>query len=192
MIEININGTVYQNPLLVFALEVEAQEEFNDFQKIFTGVGKINAAYHLFKGIEKYNPDIIINLGTAGSTAFNKGNVVCCTQFIQRDMDVMALGFQKFETPFANGEIILEHGTALEDVPSGICGSGDQFEMEHNNTEYNVIEMEAFALAKVCKEEKLPFLCLKYISDGADGNAVDDWSTEVKKAAQKLRETLLK
>ena len=64
--------------------------------------------------------------------------------------------------------------------------------MEHNNTEYNVIEMEAFALAKVCKEEKLPFLCLKYISDGADGNAVDDWSTEVKKAAQKLRENLLK
>ena len=30
--------------------------------------------------------------------------------FIQRDMDVMALGFQKF-VPFANGEIILEHGT---------------------------------------------------------------------------------
>ena len=53
MKEININGTIYQNPLLVFALEVEAQEEFNDFQKIFTGVGKINAAYHLFKGIEK-------------------------------------------------------------------------------------------------------------------------------------------
>ena len=32
MKEININGTIYQNPLLVFALEVEAQEEFNDFQ----------------------------------------------------------------------------------------------------------------------------------------------------------------
>ena len=72
MKEININGTIYQNPLLVFALEVEAQEEFNDFQKIFTGVGKINAAYHLFKGIERHNPDIIINLGTAGSTAFGR------------------------------------------------------------------------------------------------------------------------
>ena len=30
--------------------------------------------------------------------------------------------FSKFETPFANGEIILEHGIALEDVPNGICG----------------------------------------------------------------------
>ena len=191
MKEININGTIYQNPLLVFALEVEAQEEFNDFQKIFTGVGKINAAYHLFKGIEKYNPDIIINLGTAGSTAFNKGNVVCCTQFIQRDMDVMALGFQKFETPFATGEIILEHGIALEDVPNGICGSGDQFEMEHKNLEYNVIEMEAFALAKVSKEENIPFLCLKYISDGANGGAAEDWVEQVKFAASAFRDILL-
>ena len=50
--------------------------------------------------------------------------------------------------------------------------------------------MEAYALAKVCKEENLPFLCLKYISDGADGNAVDDWLTEVKKAAIALKSVL--
>ena len=30
-------------------LEIESKEEFNDFQKIFTGVGKINAVYHLLK-----------------------------------------------------------------------------------------------------------------------------------------------
>ena len=34
MKEININGTIYQNPLLVFALEVEAGTEFDDFKKI--------------------------------------------------------------------------------------------------------------------------------------------------------------
>ena len=191
MKEININGTVYQNPLLVFSFLLEAQEEFNDFQKIFTGVGKINAAYHLFKGIQKYNPDIVINLGTAGSTLFNRGEVVCCNQFIQRDMDVMALGFQKFETPFSNGEVVLNYGLEIPNLPKGICGSGDQFEMEHNNHEYNVIEMEAYALAKVCKEENLPFLCLKYISDGADGNAVEDWQTEVKKAAIALKNALI-
>ena len=59
MRNIEINGKIYQNPLLVFALEVEAGTEFDDFKKIFTGVGKINAAYHLFKGIQKYNPDIV-------------------------------------------------------------------------------------------------------------------------------------
>lgn len=192
MKSIEINGKFFQNPLLVFALEVEAQEEFSDFQKIFIGVGKINAAYHLFKGIQKYNPDIVINLGTAGSSEFNKGSIICCNQFIQRDMEVTALGFKKFETPFSDDEIILEHGLEFQNLPKGICGSGDQFEMEHNNHEYNVIEMEAYALAKVCKEENLAFLCLKYISDGADGNAVEDWSVEVKKAALTLKGALLK
>ena len=186
-----INNKKYQNPLLVFALEVEAGTEFDDFKKIITGVGKINAAYHLFKGIQKYNPDIVINLGTAGSTLFNRGEVVCCNQFIQRDMDVMALGFQKFETPFSNGEVVLNYGLEILNLPKGICGSGDQFEMEHNNHEYNVIEMEAYALAKVSKEENMPFLCLKYISDGADGNAVEDWQTEVKKAAIALKNALI-
>ena len=190
MKKIEINGKIYLNPLLVFALEVEAGTEFDDFQKIFTGVGKINAAYHLFKGIQKFSPDIIINLGTAGSTLFNRGEVVCCNQFIQRDMDVRALGFKNFETPFSNGEIILNYGLEIEKLPKGICGSGDQFEMEHNNHEYNVIEMEAYALAKVCKEENLPFLSLKYISDGADGNAVEDWQTEVKKAALSFKKVL--
>ncbi len=114
----------YQNPLLVFALEVEAQEEFKEFQKIFTGLGKINAAYQLFKGIEKTIPYYINSGNCRKQRLINKGKWgVLYHSFIQRDMDVMALGFQKFETPFANREIILEHGIALEDVPNGICGS---------------------------------------------------------------------
>ncbi len=187
---INISDHEYQNPLLVFALESEAGKEFEEFHKIFVGVGKVNSTYHLLKGIQKYNPDIIINLGTAGSTVFNRGNVVCCTEFIQRDMEVSALGFQKFETPFSSDSIILNHGLDIKELPKGICGSGDQFEMEHKNHEYNVIDMEAFALATVAKRENIPFLCLKYISDGADGNAVEDWKEEVKKAAIALKKSL--
>ena len=105
-------------------------------------------------------------------------------------MDATALGFQKFETPFSEEPIILSYGIAIENLPIGICGSGDQFEMEHKNPEYNVIDMEAFALATVAKRENIPFLCLKYISDGADGNAVGDWQIEVKKAAKALKKTL--
>lgn len=189
---IKINGKEYQNPLLVFALEMEAQEEFSEFNTLYTGVGKVNATYSLTKAIHRHQPDVVINLGTAGSTAFNKGTVVCCNQFIQRDMEVTALGFQKFETPFSTDEIVLEYGILVDHLPKGICGSGDQFEMEHLNPEYNVIEMEAYALAKVCKEEQVPFLCIKYVSDGADGNAVDDWRAEVKKASIALKESLLK
>lgn len=186
-----INGKIFTNPLLVFALEAEAGKEFDNFNKVFTGIGKVNAAYQLMKAIQQFQPDIIINLGTAGSTTFNRGEVVGCTQFIQRDMEVTALGFQKFETPFENTPVILNYGEVLPHLPQGICGSGDQFETEHTNPEYNVIEMEAYALAKITLMEKLPFVCLKYISDGADGAAVNDWSIEVKKAAEKLKNALL-
>lgn len=192
MKRITLNGQTYENPLLVFALEMEAQEAFLGFDTLYTGVGKINAAYQLTKALQRERYGMVINLGTAGSTEFNRGEVVCCSEFIQRDMDATALGFGKFETPFSGKPPLLEYGLHLEGPPSGICGSGDQFEMEHLNPEYNVIEMEAYALASVCKEEGVPFLCLKYISDGADGNAVDDWQLEVKKAAQALKAALLK
>ncbi|WP_374360924.1 nucleosidase [Cloacibacterium sp.] len=190
MENIKINNKIYQNPLFVFALEKEAGTAFSGENVTFVGVGKINATYNLLKAILKHNPDIIINLGTAGSTKFNKGEVVCCTEFIQRDMDVMALGFQKFETPFSTDAVILEYGIELEGLPKGICGSGDQFEMEHKNPEYNIIEMEAFALAKVSKEENIPFLSLKFISDGADGGAAEDWVEQVKYAASAFKKIL--
>ena len=95
-----INGKLYSNILLVFALESEAGKEFESFNKLFVGVGKIKATYHLVKAIQKSKPDLIINLGTAGSTVFDRGTIVNCNRFIQRDMDVRALGFKKFETPF--------------------------------------------------------------------------------------------
>ena len=185
-----INKKEYKNVLLVFALESEAGKAFDDFNKLFVGIGKVNAAYHLTKAIVDNKPDLIINLGTAGSTKFDRGSVVNCTQFIQRDMDVRALGFQKFETPFSDDPVILDYGLTIEHLPKGICGSGDQFEIEHTNPEYNVIDMEAFALAKISASESIDFLCFKYISDGADGSAADDWTVEVKKAAVALRREL--
>ncbi|MCG2792743.1 MAG: nucleosidase [Weeksellaceae bacterium] len=185
-----INGKTYNNILLVFALESEAGKEFENFNKVFVGIGKVKATYNVTKAILKNTPELVINLGTAGSTTFDRGSVVNCSRFIQRDMDVRALGFQKFETPFSDEPVLLEYGLNIENLPNGICGSGDQFEIEHINREYNVIDMEAFALAKVVGQEGIDFLCLKYISDGADGNAADDWAQEVRKASIALRREL--
>ena len=185
-----INNITYKNPLFVFALEKEAGTEFPQENVAFVGVGKINASYNLLKAIQKSKPDLIINLGTAGSTVFDRGTIVNCSRFIQRDMDVRSLGFQKFETPLSGEPVLLEYGLNVENLPNGICGSGDQFEMEHTNPEYNVIDMEAFALAKVAEQEQIDFLCLKYISDGADGNAADDWVEQVKFAASAFRDIL--
>jgi adenosylhomocysteine nucleosidase len=102
-------------------------------------------------------------------------------------MDVTALGFEKYTTPFTDQPAVLRYGLTAPGLPEGICGSGDSFEVNHAATAYDVIDMEAYALAWVAMKEQIPFLCLKYISDGADGQAATDWHASVRHAANALK-----
>lgn len=177
--------------LFVFALDAEAGEHFHNVNKLITGIGKVNATFELTKAIYKLRPRLIVNLGSAGSNHFNRGEIICCTSFVQRDMDVRGLGFALYETPFSNLPPVLQHGLKFAGVPEGTCGTGDSFEMNHATTIYNLVDMEAFPLAMIARREEIPFLCLKYISDGADGAAPDDWSVHVHKASSAFSKLLL-
>lgn len=179
-----------QNPLFVFALESEAADEFEDVNSLIVGIGKVHAAYNLTKRIAQEKPGIIVNLGSAGSNTFKRGEVVCCTEFIQRDMDVTGLGYRKYETPFSGEEPLLQYGLTLEGLPHGVCGTGDNFETAHIEAAYNVLDMEGYSLAYIAKKEAIPFLCLKYISDGADGAAAEDWLVQVHNAAAAFRKII--
>ncbi len=185
-----ITKELLQQALFVFALESEAADAFAHCNHLFTGIGKVNAAYMLSKQIMQQRPQLIINLGSAGSSHFKKGDVVCCTKFIQRDMDVRGLGFALYETPLSGITPVLEYGLQYNSLPTAVCGSGDNFEMNHVATAYHVVDMEAYALALVAMKENIPFLCLKYISDGADGSAAEDWTVQVHLAAAKFRQLL--
>ncbi|MFB2118880.1 nucleosidase [Parapedobacter sp. 2B3] len=173
----------FDGVLFTFALASEAAEVFKEYNHLICGIGKVNATYHLLKAIQREKPALIVNLGSAGSNHFQRGEVVCCTKFIQRDMNVMALGFEQYETPLSGLPPILGYGLSMDGLQEGICGTGDNFEMAHAATCYNVVDMEAYALAMVAMKEEVPFLCLKYISDGADGNAAEEWMVQVHKAA---------
>lgn len=170
--------------LFVFALDSEAGKVFNDKNKLVTGIGKVNAAMELTQEIHRSRPELIVNLGSAGSRSFQKGEVVCCTKFIQRDMDVRGLGFGKYETPLSGIPPVLEYGLIKEGLPQGICGTGDSFEMNHTETDYNIVDMEAYPLALIAMKKNIPFLCLKYISDDAGSEAADDWAVQVHLASE--------
>lgn len=176
--------------LFVFALPSEAAEEFEHVNKVIVGIGKVNAAYELAKAIHQHKPELIINLGSAGSNVFKRGEVVCCTKFIQRDMDVRGLGFRLYETPFSGIEPVFRYGIKVIGLPEGTCGTGDNFEMNHSVSDYDVVDMEAYPLAYISLKANIPFLCLKYISDGADGKAADDWSEQVHNAAVAFKRIL--
>ena len=141
----------------------------------FTGLGKINAAMSVTKHIIQSQPEIIYNYGTAGSTKDIKGLVECGT-FIQRDIDCTPLGFEKFQTPFEPDDDILLRSTTHDMVPNLLtCSTGDNFVTDDLDHEADVVDMEAYAIAKVCKKFDVSFRCFKYISDKTNQDSSNDW-----------------
>ena len=188
------NKALNKGILFVCALEQETQNQLDDYDVLYTGVGKVNATYALTTHFGKYGShipyDLIINYGTAGSRKHSIGELVDCTKFIQRDMDVSGLGFMKSQTPFEPLVPIILDSSHVTFNPIGMnemCATGDSFVQEE--TDY-VVDMEAYALAKVCKLENVNFRCFKFISDNADESASVDWIENCKKGTKLFEQKL--
>ena len=184
--------------LIVCALEVETQGQLDDYDVLYTGVGKVNATYALTTHFGKYGSyipyDLIINYGTAGSRKIKKKTLVDCTKFVQRDMDVTGLGFMRGETPFEEEPpLMLDFGiTPFNNIKRrAVCGSGDNFVEDRTQYYGEVVDMEAYALAKVCHLRGVPFVSFKYITDGADEQAHEDWETNLADGIIEFKEQVL-
>lgn len=176
--------------LIVMALEIEAQGLFAaaGVPVLYTGLGKVNAALALMRRLMQYRAagrvlPLVVNFGTAGSRSLATGELVACDRFIQRDMDVSALGFPLGTTPFESLPAELVFPAVFQQLRPGLCGSGDSFETGAAATHCDVLDMEAYALAKVCRLEQARFACVKYITDGADHSAASDWHSNLPLAA---------
>ena len=185
--------------LIVCALEVETQGQLEDYDVLYTGVGKVNATFELTRKFGKYGSyipyDMVINYGTAGSRKIKKGQLVDCTKFIQRDMDVTGLGFMRGETPFEQDPPFIIQQQNIEFNPIGrnaTCGSGDNFAEDKSQYYGEVVDMEAYALAKVCYLYDVPFISFKYITDGADEQAHEDWEANLADGIVEFKEKVLK
>ena len=185
-------------PLIVCALEVETQGQLDDYDVLYTGVGKVNATYTLTSHFGKYGShipyDLVINYGPAGSRKIKKKTLVDCTKFVQRDMDVTGLGFMRGETPFEDDiPLMLDFGiTEYNTIQRrATCGSGDNFVEDKTNYYGEVVDMEAYALAKICYLRKVPFVSFKYITDGADEQAHEDWEANLADGIEVFKEKVL-
>ena len=118
----------------------------------YIGVGKINATYNLLKLINKIKPDQVINFGSAGATKKGLSGIVECTKFYQRDMDVRGLLDLKLgETPYDNVNEIINSDEGFS------CGSGDSFVKNKIEMNVDLVDMESYALAKVCYSNSFIF-----------------------------------
>ena len=153
----------------------------------YSGIGKVNAAFKAFEVIQKTGCKTLLNLGTAGSSYFDAHALVEVSQFVQRDMDVSPLGFEVGVTPMDQhfpGAIELE--PFFDHLPKGICGTGDSFETGQPKVPCQLVDMEGYALAKVCKKLGVRLISVKYITDGANDTAHLDWEENLLLGAQKL------
>lgn len=172
------------------ALPIESQGVFEraSIGVLYTGVGKVNAAHALTRRLADYRHagaplPHVINFGTAGSQRRPTGALIECTAFIQRDMDVTGLGVPLGTTPFEEVPSRLETAPIFDQLDQGVCGSGDSFVVTACSHDCDVLDMEAYALAKVCYFEGCRFNAAKFVTDGADHAAATDWQSNLRHAA---------
>ncbi len=191
------HSTIQEHPdtLLVMALPMDSQGVFEraNIPVLYTGVGKVNAAYALTRRLAAYSHagaplPLVINFGTVGSQIHPTGTVLECHAFVQRDMDVRGLGVPLGVTPLEDIPAKLEFPPRFEQLPGGVCGSGDSFVTAQCPIACDVVDMEGYALAKVCWIEGAAFTSVKYVTDGADHAAGQDWRSNLKHAADRFLE----
>jgi adenosylhomocysteine nucleosidase len=177
---------------VVMALRLESSGVFEaaGVPVLYCGVGKVNAAIALTRELSRYahrgqDMPLVVNFGSAGSRCHAAGTLVACHEFVQRDMDVRALGFALGVTPYDEAPSRLSFDPMFP-LPAAICGSGDSFATADSDVDCAVVDMEAYALAKVCWNENAKFACVKYVTDGADTSAANDWQRNVHKAAEEF------
>jgi adenosylhomocysteine nucleosidase len=178
--------------LIVMALPQESRGllEQAGASVLYTGVGKVNAASALARRLAEIRCTgeplpLVVNLGTAGSRSIPAHSLVACDRFVQRDMDVSGLGFPRGVTPFDETPPTIRFPRVFAELPHATCSTADSFAThEHDDIDGDVVDMEAFALARVCVAENVPFACAKYVTDGADADSASHWHESLEHAAR--------
>ena len=157
-----------------------------------TGMGKVNAAMKTMRAICEYHPDMVINYGSAGTLKHNIGDIIICNRFIDRDLQKVTLNGVVSEIVFGTDEArhVLTEQRLNEraKVLWGTCNTGDSFITSGADIEGDVIDMESYAIADVCREMGIPFVSVKYVTDVVGKNSVESWQEKLADARHGLTE----
>lgn len=168
------------------------------------GIGKVFAAICAQTMILKYNPDVIINTGVAGTLCDDLAisNIAIADSVVQHDMDTTPLGDP---AGLLSGINIIKIPTDSETCKKiekavkgtgttykiGTIASGDQF-LANSDVKERIVknfgaiagEMEGASIGHVCYVNKKPFCVLRAISDRADGSGAENYMEFLDEAAK--------
>ena len=184
----SINISVSNEILTIAALPMEiSMKNWGSRPRIiYSGVGKINASIKLVEAIQIFKPDLVVNLGTAGSIRSVIEGVVEVDTVIERDFDAFPL-CDRGLIPFEEGNN--RYWSGYEGV---VCASGDSFVRESDTylklMKVDIVDMELIAIARVCNKYNIPWRSFKFISDYIGHNIEQQWQDGVAKASEALIE----
>lgn len=147
-------------------------ENDNGVRLLITGIGKQLTAINLTNYLAKNDkPDLIINIGYAGSTDIKVGSWVNITRVYNYEWDIP--GEEKY-VMLAGGSQKLEviDNNCVEKVE---CYSSESFVTETDLEEHVAFDMELHSISLICDLENIPLMSLKKISDNLSlGNYYDN------------------
>ncbi|QHS24500.1 5'-methylthioadenosine/S-adenosylhomocysteine nucleosidase [Virgibacillus sp. MSP4-1] len=170
-----------------------------------SGIGKVNAAMSATIMMERYQPDYVINTGSAGgfAEALDVGDLVISDRIVHHDVDVTAFNYEYGQVPqmpasFKADETLISlavHAVKkLQDVTSveGLIATGDSFMDNPERVEFvrrqfpeiQASEMEAAAIAQVCYQYGIPFVIIRALSDIAGKKSSVSFDQFLDKAAK--------
>lgn len=151
-----------------------------------SGIGKVNAAMSTTILLHHFNPDLVINTGSAGGfdEALEVGSIVISDEVRHHDVDVTVFGYEMGQVPqlpaafHSNEELIELAEKAVTELGEhsyavGLIATGDSFMNDPERVakvreafpSLKASEMEAAAVAQVCYQFDTAFVVIRALSD---------------------------
>jgi len=171
----------------------------NNIFLIKSGIGKVSASIATMILINSYQPDIIINSGSAGSlhASLNIGDIIIPDKTCYYDVNLINFGYSLGQVPKYPQKFIInrkiynffEKKTSEYQLKftSGLIISGDSFirddsSIKNFKNQFSsaiAVEMESAAIAQVCYQFSIPLIVVKSISDLSNSDATFNFKKNI-------------
>jgi len=140
-----------------------------------TGVGATAAKRATTIVIERYSPQLILSVGTAGAVneKLDLGDLIVCEQVFCQDQKLPPISSAPtyFQLALTKGKGAVHRGNALT-VNRVVVLLKDKKQISQSST-VDIVEMESYCIGQVATTHNVPFLTVRVVSDTATERIAD-------------------
>jgi nucleoside phosphorylase len=166
-----------------FGFAIYTNDNTNDnIILIESKIGKVASTLATSTLISGYHPDIIINIGIAGSinSMYAGGSAYIISSVIQHDT---YMPFEEYQDDmYQRINCFMPIPNEPISISTATLATGDQFIENANNVNADLVDMEGFAVCYTAKAHDIKSILIKGVSDSADDVAQDVMFANLNKA----------